>query len=211
MQNLRIAVQRAQLPDGAHDIVPVFNTFYHGHNRGTLQDEMGRQEPQKRREKDPSGDSILKFIEAWVAKGKENSGIRSPKVTTIPREDRFGQRFEPRVSGNNRIIFTEGPGSGLSTPSQGVGTICAIFLHLGEPHFVVQQYQQLTEPDAVCDPFRRLPSAGYLVCDSYEGAWKVVRFSNVRSHFAKTLIPRSVSDELGIQHPVFHVLPLAGY
>ena len=212
MQNLRVAVEKTQLPDGAHDIVPIFNKFYHGHNRGTLQDEMGRQEPQKHRsrEKYPPADSVMKFIEAWVQKGKENSRILPPKVTIIPREDRFGQRFEPHVPGNNRVIFTEGRDSDLLTNFPGVGTICAIFLHLGKPHVVVQQFRQLTADNAAHDPFRRLPSAGYLVCDAYEKEWKVICFSNVRSHFVKTHLPKSVSNDLGIQHPVFHVLPLPG-
>lgn len=213
MQNLRIAVEKNQLPDGAHDIIPIFNKSYHGHNRGTLQDEMGRQEPQKlklREKNSPPDKIVLKFIETWVRQKKGYSGKFPLKLEIIPRENRFGQRFEPQVPGNNRVVFTESPTSGLSTTAVGLGTILGIFLHHGEAHFVVQQFRELTGDDAVCDPFRSLPSAGYLVCDGYENDWKVVPFSSIRSHFAKTRLPKTVSKDLGIQLPVFHALPLLG-
>src|SRR6266581_8882654 len=127
MQNLCVAVEKDQLPDGAHGIIPIFNKSYYGHNHGTLQDEMGHREPQKPRPKgkrSPSEKTVLNFIEAWLQKMGEYPGIHPPKVTAILQEDRFGQRFEPQANGNNHILFTESQDTSLR-----VGTISEIFLH----------------------------------------------------------------------------------
>lgn len=209
MQNLRIALGKNQIPEGAEEIIPIFNKFYHGQNRGTLQDEMGHREPRKmNKTKLRSDKSLIEFVVDWSRNRRAHFQIRAPEVTTSIHEERFGQRFEAHVDGNNCVLFRENPDI---RSTELVGTILMIFLHNREPHFVIQQYRNLTADNTVLDPFRRFPSAGYLVYADCEPEWRVVPFSSIISHFAKTRLPKAFNTSLGFDSLVFHVLPLPGY
>jgi hypothetical protein len=200
MQALRALFNEGQLPDGAHEIIPIFLATYHGQSRGTLQDEMGRTNPRQRHNKSTSSEA-LKVMQDWVKHGQSSAGP-SPKITSLSYVARFRQRFEALKGGNSHVIFEDSCGGTTS-----VGTIQGIFECDGESYFVIRQHLHLSPEDAPRDFFRQLPSAGYLVYSTFESDFTVVPFPRIKSHLAKTSFDPS---DLGIKSPCFHILPLPG-